>query len=141
MVTRILDAQWVRVAPEVAPGGHVGGDDQVGEAFSARWTMTLKPNLVCVVTRTYYAATDQTNARHPACTHLECDTEYLVCTDPADPGGTEVWSDNGYSRVRQVDAAWAGRTETGRTGMARRAAQHAPTPTMDEWYWASRSWR
>jgi hypothetical protein len=42
-----------------------------------------------MVTYCYYAAAD---CDSPAAISVERQTEYLVCTDPADPGGTEVWS-------------------------------------------------
>jgi hypothetical protein len=42
-----------------------------------------------LVTYSYYAAVDEEN---PATTTVERETEYLVYTDPDDPGGSEVWS-------------------------------------------------
>jgi hypothetical protein len=42
-----------------------------------------------LVTYSYYAAADEQNP--PAIT-VDRETELMVCTDPEDPGGTEVWS-------------------------------------------------
>jgi hypothetical protein len=33
--------------------------------------------------------------------YAERQTEYLVCTDPADPGGSEVWSDSRYTTLHR----------------------------------------
>lgn len=78
---------WERQLPLAGRAGDVGGDVQVGEAFGARWARRLDGGLWAVVTRSYYPA-ELHGARY-----LECDTEYLVCTDLSDPGGTEQWSD------------------------------------------------
>ena len=42
-----------------------------------------------MVTCCYYAAVDPND---PATILVQQHTEYLVCTDPADPGSSEVWS-------------------------------------------------
>ncbi len=78
---------WVRQQPYADKAGPVGGDIQVGEAFNARWIRALPDGTFAVVTRTYYPAVDGGHR------FLECDTEYAVCTDPADPGSTEQWSE------------------------------------------------
>jgi hypothetical protein len=71
----------------VLPGGDVGGDRQASESFSVRFHHRDHPGVL--VTYSYYAAVDEEN---PAITTVERETEYLVCTDPDDPGGSEVWS-------------------------------------------------
>jgi hypothetical protein len=63
-----------------------------------------------LVTYSYYAAVDEED---PAAITVERETEFLVCTDPADPGGSEVWSvyrhttlPGGFASVQAaVDAA------------------------------------
>src|SRR6266511_1521424 len=61
-----------------------------------------------MVTFTYYAALDLDDL---ATIYVERKTELLVCTDPADPGSTEQWSDYRYETVRRgfgsVEAATA----------------------------------
>ena len=69
------------------PGGDIGGDAQVSEPFSVRFHHRDRPG--AMVAYCYYAAID---LHHPATISVERQTEYLVCTDPNDPGGTEVWS-------------------------------------------------
>jgi hypothetical protein len=71
----------------VLPGGDVGGDTQVSESFSVRFQHRDRPG--ALVTYSYYAAADPDQ---PAAISVERQTEYLVCTNPDDPGGTEVWS-------------------------------------------------
>jgi hypothetical protein len=78
---------WVRdqQGGGVLPGGDVGGDRQASESFSVRFHHRNHPGVL--VTCCYYAAVDDEN---PAPITVERETEYLVCTDPADPGGSEV---------------------------------------------------
>jgi hypothetical protein len=71
----------------VLPGGDVGGDRQVSESFSVRFHHRTRPGVL--VTYSYYAAVDEES---PTTITVERETEYLVCSDPADPGGSEVWS-------------------------------------------------
>lgn len=70
-------------------GGGVlpGGDNQVSESFSVRFHHRDHPGVL--VTYSYFAAVDEAN---PAEITVERETEFMVCTDPDDPGGTEVWS-------------------------------------------------
>ncbi len=106
---------WVRDqrGGGVLPGGDVGGDVQLDESFSVRFWHRDHPG--ALVTYRYYTALDLDDLTS---VYLERQTEYLVCTDPADPGSTEVWSDYRYETVQRgfesVEAA---------TATARRAAE------------------
>jgi hypothetical protein len=106
---------WVRDqrGGGVLPGGDVGGDAQLDESFSVRFHHRHRPG--AMVTYCYYAALDLDDL---TTIYVERQTEYMVCTDPADPGGTEVWSDYRYAAVQRdlgsVEAA---------TATARRAAE------------------
>jgi hypothetical protein len=99
---------WVRDerGGGVLPGGDLGGDIQLDESFSVRFHYRDRPG--ALVTYCYYAATDLDD---PASICVEQQTELLVCTDPADPGGTEVWSDYRYTTLARgfdsVEAATA----------------------------------
>lgn len=112
--------QWQRAEPLVGPGGDCGGDIQAGDAYNARWLQPRADGGTAMVTRSYYVA-DNDEA-----TYLECQTEYLVCSDPDDPGGTEVWADYRYRELQDGpaqpndDDAWL-------------AALGAVEPTTDEW--------
>jgi hypothetical protein len=89
---------WVRDqrGGGVLPGGDVGGDVQLDESFSVRFWHRHRPG--ALVTYPYYAALDLDDL---ATVYVERQTEYLVCTDPADPGGSEVWSDYRYEAVQR----------------------------------------
>jgi hypothetical protein len=99
---------WVRdqAGGGVLPGGDVGGDAQLDESFSVRFHHRDQPG--ALVTYRYYAALDLDDLTS---IYVERQTEYLVCTDPADPGSTEVWSDDRYKAVQRgfgsVEAATA----------------------------------
>jgi hypothetical protein len=99
---------WVRdqTGGGVLPGGDVGGDAQLDESFSVRFWHRDHPG--ALVGYRYYAAIDLDDL---TTIHVERQTELLACTDPADPGGTEVWSDYRYEAVQRgfgsVEAATA----------------------------------
>jgi hypothetical protein len=114
---------WTRHEPRVAPAGDVGGDHQVSEAFSARWSAPLPCGLFAVVTRSFYA----TDFRGPV---MDCDTEYAVCRDPQRPGDTEMWSGGTVTH-------WSNRTDE---ASVRLAAELADPPTVEEWSSAAPQW-
>ena len=62
---------------------------QVGDSWDARWTARLSEGWA-VVTQTFYLAA--LDGRR----FVESQVEYLWCTDPTDPGGTELASDIQY---------------------------------------------
>lgn len=112
---------WQRREPAIFDGdGQPGGECQISEAYSARWTHPLEGGLHAVVTRYYYVSDGDGHDLH-----VEEETEYLACTDPSDPGSTEQAADYGYRTVPCRgpfdDAA------------ARTAAEQAPEPTVAEW--------
>jgi hypothetical protein len=106
----------------VLPGGDVGGDAQLDESFSVRFHHRDRPG--AMVTFYYYAALDLDDLTTLS---VERQTELLACSDPADPGGTEVWSGSRYEIVQRdlgsVEAA---------TAAARRAAE-AHLACEEEW--------
>ncbi len=108
---------WVRADPPVFAGGNVGGDAQVGEAYSARWTRSLPDGTWGVVDRVFYVADTGDGP------YMECQTEYLICTDPADPGSSEVWADARY------DTEYCDPTDDN----AHLLAQHCVGPSESEW--------
>jgi hypothetical protein len=106
---------WVRDqrGGGMLPGGDVGGDAQLDESFSVRFWHRDRPG--ALVGYCYYAALDLDDL---VTVYVERQTELLACTDPADPGGTEVWSDYRYTALEgdfeSVEAA---------TAAAKRAAE------------------
>lgn len=109
---------WVRADPAVFAGGDVGGDAQIGEAWAARWIRQLPDGTWGVVDRVFYVADTGDGL------YVECQTEYLICTDPADPGSSEVWADARYDAEHGVDP-------TGDN--ANLLALHSAGPSESEW--------
>lgn len=88
-VGRDTEPTWVcdQQGGGVLPGGDVGGDRQASDSFSVRFHHHDHSGVL--VTYSYYAAVDEQN---PAAITVERETEFMVCTDSVDPGGSEVWS-------------------------------------------------
>jgi hypothetical protein len=119
---------WQRGEPAIFEGdGQPGGDSQVSEAYSVRWTHPLEGGLTAVVTRYYYVAAEDGESPR-----IEEQTEYIACTDPTDPGSTERAADYGYRTV-----PWNGPFDD---AAARAAAEQAPKPTTTEWAAAMPRW-
>jgi hypothetical protein len=108
---------WVRdeTGGGVLPGGDIGGDAQLAESFSVRFHHRKLPG--AMVTYCYYAAIDLDDLT-TIC--VEQQTELLVCTDPADPGGTEIWADARYTTLHRG----LGSVETATTAAHRAAECH-----------------
>jgi hypothetical protein len=81
---------------EGGSGSGIGGDDTVG----GHWTVLYLPEPAQTaspfarIEESYYIRHYDTNPEFPFA--VESQTEYLVCTDLDDPGGTETWSTIGY---------------------------------------------
>ncbi len=107
--------RWVRDqrGGGVLPGGDVGGDAQLDESFSVRFHHRHRPG--AMVTYCYYAALDLDDL---TTIYVERQTELLVCTDAADSGSTEEWSDYRYTTI----ASGLGSVEAA-TAAAKRAAE------------------
>ncbi len=104
---------WQPDGSGVQPGGHVGGDIQRGESFNVRY---VRPDLPgSMITRTAYPVEYD---HLPGEFVVQIQTEWLVCTDPRDPGGTEIWSDCAYDD--EGAPIWSSAAEA--EGAARRAA-------------------
>lgn len=97
------NVQWQCLDIEPFDGGASCGDWQVFEDISVRyrptWELmvsTTPDGLYGVITETYYVederayASWQEREELPPRFVVGCRTEYMVCTDPLDPGGTEV---------------------------------------------------
>ncbi len=119
---------WVRREPAVHVAGDVGGDVQASEAYDARWTRDLRDGLTAMVTRTCYAIVPDSPG--PRVREMEEETEYLACSDPADPGNSE-WSEYIYRPVYGFSP-----TDLG----ARAAAYGAEPPCDDEWEEVAPDW-
>jgi hypothetical protein len=109
---------WTREEPLVGSGGDCGGDIQVSDSFTARWTAPLVDGTFALLTVAFYLAEDDGR------TFVECQTEYLHCRDLQDPGGTEIFCDYDYTEVVTVDPAATD---------LRRVTEEAERPQYGEW--------
>jgi hypothetical protein len=109
----------------VLPGGDVGGDRQASESFSVRFHHRDHPGVL--VTYSYYAAVDEENL---SAITVDRETEFMVCTDPADPGGSEVWSAYRHTTLQSGFANLQAATDT--------ANQAAHSHLVCEEPWAGR---
>ena len=112
---------WQRSEPHVTAvlDFPYAGRWQIGDAYDTRWVRQLADGRWAVVTRTAFR---QVNDDSEA---LTMRSVYVVCTDPGDPGSTEIASND-----RQGDQY--------RTGMFADAdvqaeARNAEPPTDAEW--------
>lgn len=113
------ETTWARDGSEVVPNGDVGGDVQVGGSWAVRFRPDVEPvpGLHAMVTESFFASDlGIDDGQELPADHLDhvrftvtCYTEWLVCSDPGDPGGTEVWSDAVFAdldlRCSDLDAA------------------------------------
>src|SRR5690242_18725531 len=106
MTTIELTDQWQALDAEPQYGGTVGGDG-AGEAWSVRYGKKNADGTFAFITADYYSvdgemrgwwAPDGTALREDEDERFSVEnmTELLICTDPGDLGGTEVWSDYLY---------------------------------------------
>lgn len=79
--------EWTPARRGITTGGD-RSDLQCGESLTVRFTCPAKPGSLIDVTFYPVEYPDGTGLYR-----IERMTEWIICTDPADPGGTEVWSD------------------------------------------------
>lgn len=84
--------------------GDVGGDIQIGTAWGRSWVRTTPgvPDHWSVLSSTYYLA-----AAPPDSTErfIQQQVERLICTDPNDPGSSEVWSETDHTDLSDTRPA------------------------------------
>lgn len=86
---QLADSEWRPDGTGVEPNGDaVGGDIQRGESYSVRFVRPDRPR--SLVTVSFYATESDD---YPGEYGVQRQVEFLVCEDPTEPGGTEVWSD------------------------------------------------
>lgn len=88
------DGQWRPDDTGVDSNGDCGGDIQRGDSYSVRYVRPDMPG--SLITETYYA-TEYDSL--PGEFGVQRQVEFMVCEDPADPGGTEIWSEVTYDDV------------------------------------------
>jgi hypothetical protein len=101
-----MNSPWHPDNHGVTAGGDIGGDIQAGDSYEVRFVRDDMPG--SLITVTVYAVYWDENREYATQTQIE----WMVCGDPADPGGTEIWSDvvydDGalvYDKLEQADHA------------------------------------
>lgn len=90
---------------EPRPGGDAGGDGQVSEAWSRRFVRPLRDGTFAVITVYVYVHDERMRTADdtiPNPLTVSRQTEFTVCRNPADLGGTEEFSDSTYVLVPGV---------------------------------------
>lgn len=103
MTTHSVGGPWTADGP-VMPNDGVHGGDGGGEAFSIRYT---RPDIPGALISSYWYPVDESerygdDPDDRTGWDVENEVEYLICTDPADPGGTEVWSHVEYRTPNEM---------------------------------------
>jgi hypothetical protein len=101
-------ASWTRAEPAVFKGSEVGGDHQITDGYTVRWTRPVIFGIDPIsrwldsvdrawvaVDCTYYGVHDLAEFGP----HVEVCYELTVCTDPDQPGDTELQSWARYDTV------------------------------------------
>jgi hypothetical protein len=125
-------ASWMADGPVMPDSGVVGGDG-AGQSFSIRYT---RPDIPGAIITSYWYAVDESERYlddpddPDARTGWDVENlnEYLICTDPTDPGGTEVWSTYEY----ETPALMVLETEAAAVAYAGRSAR---SESADHYYW------
>jgi hypothetical protein len=113
---------WTRREPWTHGNNWCGGDVQKEDGWDCAWWTQLSDGTFGVVTRYFYLATEMVDGEPIGDDYIECQTEYMVCTDWRDPGSTEINAEYQYDTV--VDPA---------TMDTRQLALDAEPPESAEW--------
>lgn len=109
------------------PAGDIGGDHQVSDAWERQFAVELPGGTFAIVSVAHYVEDDTLDESLAEATkqgrRLTRQTEYLVCTDLNDPGGTELNADYRYNTVEDAET----------TEEAAKAATTAVTPEEITW--------
>ncbi len=82
-------SQWLSDETGIVRNDQDGDDDQAGDSYSVRFLRADRPG--AIIRRTAYPVNVGDDRVGQFLVRVE--TEWLVCRDPRDPGGTELWSD------------------------------------------------
>jgi hypothetical protein len=99
-VSEVDRGAWRPDKAGVSQGGDIGGDIQASDSWAVRFVrddQPAGPGSASLVTVTCYGTEDEEN--NPGEFGIVREVEYLICTDPDDPGGTELWSEYEYDDV------------------------------------------
>src|SRR5215469_3802815 len=88
---------WYPHPDGVTEAGDVGGDIQAGKSWSVRFVRDDLP--CCLIDVTFYPVQYEETPGEWA---VQRQVEWLLCSDPRDPWGNEVWSRDEYDDVSPV---------------------------------------
>lgn len=104
----VITSEWTAQDIQPMEDGTFGGDG-ASWAYSARWVKKNEDGTYSVISTYWYPVDlrerlpqssldwyDETWGSDTLLWDVENMTEYIVCTDPEDVGGTEIWSDAEY---------------------------------------------
>lgn len=103
---RAPQCAWRPDGQGVWPGGDIGGDIQRGASWTVRFVRDDMPG--SLITVSFYAVEYPEN---PGEFDVQRQVEWMVCGDPSDPGGTEVWSETEYDDVSALVIHSAGEAQ------------------------------
>lgn len=125
---------WIEDPQGLMDEGSIGGDIQAGPAWGrrfVRWMPTISK--WALITDAFYR-TEEENRDGTTTAGICNQTEFLVCTDPTDPGGTEGYSDYTYE---DLDIADDSNDDSKRLAMNLQATDYGdPFKRSDVCYWA-----
>jgi hypothetical protein len=97
----MTETVWKDDGLGIIEAGDVGGDIQIGRAFSRRFVHSRLAGRAITVDACPVANNQPDPGAEPTIS-LDVRTELMVATDPEDLGGTEVWSDLEYSDLPEA---------------------------------------
>ncbi|MEU1761250.1 hypothetical protein [Micromonospora sp. NPDC005652] len=122
-----MEKRWIEVEPlGPQPSGDVGGDGQVSEAYGRRFALPRNDEEQVPVMDVYYYVGHEDRARADSPLSVQRQVQYTLCTDLADPGSTEVWSDMVYQTL-------VGPAGEPTDDDARRMCAEMPAPGLGDW--------
>jgi hypothetical protein len=131
-LTGATDSQWRPDKHGAALGPDIGGDIQRGDAYEVRFIREDLPG--SLITVTFYAVEFD---ECPGEFVVQRQVEWMVCEDPADPGGTEIWSRAAYDVIPDVFMRSEARAEEEARKLAdaarHQASQYAGWDGLPDW--------
>jgi hypothetical protein len=128
-----MNGPWHPDGKGILPGGDVG-DIQAGDSYSVRFVRDDMPGSLITV-KVYAVEPHFVGVPGPQGAGAEYawqeQVEFMVCEDPADPGGTETWSDVEYEDSDLVYETLAEADRAARSVAEGELRHHAATQEWD----------
>lgn len=128
---RTQTSEWHPDSEGVGKGYDRTADNVVGNAYDVRFVRDDKPG--SMITVAFYPIELAEGSGEYA---IEREVEWMVCENPDDPGGTEIWSD---TETDQMDGGML-TSLLGAEGLARRYAERALGDAADHHWGGDPEW-